>query len=394
MRITLACIALVSTDAVRYSSKSLNFKDHTKSFDCNNDCGASLWDGFSCDYCKGSGGRDTCVYSPVKSFESKSYSEKVQFYDDKIQKAGLVNPETRSAGELLPVLLASSVQTSFDNFAPEMPSGRVKGIHTLASHCKINLEVGSSPYTGLLSEGSHQGFIRMGPAGPVGEGGMTPGLGFKFPRSGIHSGDFVSMWNTDGDQSLNFFASNMSNKISPATGALVVLANKFEQATICSTQVGLSDFCTYDQSGRKSSPKFPYKLFFSPTKEVQQNTDSSKTKDDVLNEISFPSGTKIFDVYACGSPMGDESSPVSTLEKSCGSPLPLGSITTTGQCVRSDYGDKSLHIRHQRIEEDWALRPDFKTGPAACGRTSSDWSAGSPKGCKNAFSTSMLDTDE
>jgi hypothetical protein len=387
-------LLVASTQGVRYSkSGSLNFQEHTAGGTCNNDCGASLWDNFKCDFCKTGSGRGNCVYSPVKSFESKSSSDKVNWYEKKIQGSGVVNPDTRSTLELAPLLLSQSVNTVFDNFAPEMPSGRAKVIHAHASHCKIKFDVGSSPYTGLLGRGSHEGFIRMGPAADIAEDGMTPGLGFKFPRTGVHSGDFVAMWSTGGGQPFNFFASNMSNHVPPAEGAKLVVAKKFEQATICATHVGLSDFARFDGNGRKHDPKIPYKLFFVPTKGVQQSA-GQKTIDQLLKELSFPRGTKIFDVYACGSPSSHETIGVTTLEETCGSPHSLGPMTTTGQCVESDYGDQSLHIRHTRIEEDWEVMPAFKkVAQAACGRANSDWAAGSPTSCKDSYHPSMLDTD-
>lgn len=386
-------LLVASTQGVRFSkSGSLDFRDHTAAADCTNDCGTSLWDKFKCDYCQTRKGRGNCVYSPVKSFESKSSSEKVKFYDEKIQGSGVVNPDTRSTVQLAPLALKQSVDTVFDNFAPEMPSGRVKAIHSRGVHCKIKFDVGSSPYTGLLGRGSHEGFIRMGPAADL-ELGMTPGVGFKFLRSGVHSGDFVAMWSTAGGQSNNFFASNMSNHVPPAEGAKTVLAKKFEQATICAPHVGLSDFARYDSHGRKYAPKIPYKLFFVPTQEVQR-TAKPKTKEQLLKELSFSSGTKIFDVYACGSATSRETIGVTTLEETCGSPKYLGPMTTTGQCVESDYGDQQLHIRHTRIEEDWELMPEFKkVAQAACGRSDSDWRAGSPSRCGDAYHPSMLDTD-
>eukprot|EP00954_Amorphochlora_amoebiformis_P022265 1352073-Amorphochlora_amoeboformis.AAC.1 len=37
----------------------------------------------------------------------------------------------------------------------------------------------------------------------------------------------------------------------------------------------------------------------------------------------------------------------------------LGSLVTESECVTSKYGDEKLMIRHQRVEEDWSLRPDW-----------------------------------
>merc|ERR1719384_1606242 len=81
-----------------------------------------------------------------------------------------------------------SMMTVFDNYKPEMPKGRKKVIHMVGSMCKIDLKIWkNSPYTGLLAHGTHKGLIRIGSA-VASPDGLTPGLGFKFPRTGKHSG--------------------------------------------------------------------------------------------------------------------------------------------------------------------------------------------------------------
>merc|ERR1712066_225723 len=57
-------------------------------------------------------------------------------------------------------------------------------------------------------------------------------------------------------------------------------------------------------------------------------------------------GVKLYDVYSYESPAS-------------GAEL-MGTLTVTdSDCVSSKYGDEKLFIRHQRIEEDWAKRPDW-----------------------------------
>lgn len=368
---------------------------------CTSECGTSVTDSHSCDTCSTSrcgkwgltGRYDHCSYSPQTSFESQSFSDKIKYYNQNLAR----DPNTRVTSPSLPnVLLGnfrSSVHTTFDNYLPEMPEGREKFIHTVGSVCRVDFEVASSSkYTGLLSPGTQKGFVRLGSAAAPTEDGLQAGWGFKFPRSGVPSGDFVAMHSTSAGQSFNFFANNISNHIAPASGPLVVLAKKFEQATICSTQVGLSDFAKYSQSGSKSSsPKFPYKLFFSPTRDVQTRT-TRKTADQLNEEFaSWSVGITMFDVYACDTPTTFENETPGSLEKHCGGRSYLGKVNLAGKCSASDYGDQKFHIRHQRIEEDWALKPSFKSvGQEACGRSRSAWRAGSPDRCEGA---EMLNSD-
>jgi len=272
-----------------------------------------------------------------------------------------------------------------------MPAGREKNIHTIGAVCDIEFNVGSSAYTGLFGRGSHKGFVRLGTATEPDEEGITPGVGFKFPRSGVPSGDFVAMHNTDGGQSWNFFASNMSNHISPAKGPKILLAKKFEDATICSPQVGISHLAMYDQLGKAFTPKFPYKLFLVPKVSTSLSTRTVAEYIEAFEKLSV--GSTLFDVWACGKPIVDrEMEAAGSLERNCGSPSFLGSMKLTNRCSASDYGDRNLHIRHQLIEEDWQLEPSFLEGAqAACGRSNRDWADGSPKHCDGAYS--MLNSD-
>lgn len=226
-------------------------------------------------------------------------------------------------------------------------------------------------------------------ADPSATGGVTPGIGIKMLRSGVHSGDFVLLHTLKLGQSWNFFEYNMSNHIPPAAGAAEqALANKFEQASQCSPQVGLSDMARYSRDGSEHSPPvFPFKVLFVPSSSVQTTT-KQKTVDQLHEEMAnFRVGTTLYTAYACGTPRGDESHPTDgPVANICGSALRLGEVKTTSQCLTSKYGDESFHIRHQRIEEDWALKPEFfKSGEYdarfACGRDASLSIAGAPVPC-------------
>jgi len=400
-----ACLVSELTEAVRSVRQDAQVSSgrdvHTaKQCLCTANCGVSVLGGLSCDKCDtskcGNGlpffKWDYCAYDPVESFESKSASQKIQYYEEKIAANPRITVEYGNNLKILSSSWGTSVRTSFDNFLPEMPPGREKNIHTVGAVCTVDLEVSSSRYSGLFGRGSHRGFVRLGLAAAPDDEGITPGIGFKFPRTGVPSGDFVSMHNTDGGQPWNFFASNMSNHISPAVGPKVLLAKKFEDATICSGMVGLSHLAAWDQNGnRVSSPKFPYKLFFVPKVKTQ---NSPTTVAEYIKQFEgFAVGTKLFDVWACGSPKEDETPAATNLEANCGSSSFLGSVKIAKECKASEYGDKQFHIRHQRIEEDWDLEPSYLEGAqAACGRSDKDWKAGPPDLCPGAH-TFMLNSD-
>jgi len=363
--------------------------------ECASSCGATIDDGFDCDWCstKDSCGHrsilygyyDYCVYPDSAAFEKLSFEQKDAYFEQKITKDtkhGSYAPQS--------VILTESSQTSFWDFKDELPAGRVKGIHSVGAVCKFQLDVEqNSPYTGLFATGPQHGWVRMGGATGWDKSskGYPPGLGIKFSRSGIQSGSYVALVTLDAS-TWNFMAYNFSNHIPPpASVATKILVKKFQQASQCPSQVGLSDMATYSQDGTKASdPKFPFKLFIVPSQEVQR-TDTPKSIDDVMDDLeSFKNGTKLFTVYACGKGNGQaEMTPTAGgVEAACGEPFKLGEMVTTSACTTSAYGDASFFIRHQPIEQDWQLNPDILKqykAKAACGWSSDPTPSGIPKQC-------------
>lgn len=399
----LSAALLIPALGIRKSNSKSNVAEQATidGCTCKSECGSSLKDLHTCDSCKTQGrcghwavtGRwDTCDFSLNKRFESKTYKQKISYYWGKIT-------QNRERTQNIPNpfgAFTSSMMTVFDNYMPEMPVGRVKMIHAVASICKIGMEISSSsPFTGLLGPGMQEGFIRMGNAVPY-DKGMTPGLGFKFLRSGVQSGDFVALRSLDMGQSWNFFQNNQSNHIKAATGATGVLAKKFEQASQCAVKVGLSDLARYSQDGTKhANPEFPFKLFFVPSSspKVQMSTEEHTLEQVHAHMDSIPVGQTLYTVYACTKPLGEELDPV---DGGCGGQLRLGEIKIKGdKCTRSKYGDEQFHVRHQRIEEDWQIKEEyFKQGAfnahKSCGRKSRDVEIDGAPTCGEA---SMLETD-
>jgi len=332
-------------------------------------CDADVGTKFQCDTCKTQGSCGTwsvfgrwgyCDYRPstVESFISQAYDSKMDYFWSKITANTTKYPEYPLLSNFL-----SSVRTTFDNYKPEMPPKREKMIHTIGSVCKFDWQINTdSPYTGLLSPGRKRGFVRLGGALDPKSfgGGLTPGLGFKLPRSGVHDGDFVMLYSLAFGDQWDFFKLNQSNHLSIAEGfGAGLLVAKFKEATQCPTQVGLSDLARYAQDGTESaSPKFPFKLLMVKGPDVRTGTKGN-TVDAIHSEIdALEVGTVLYNVYACTKPVGDESKPSENLD-ACGGARLLGAIKTASKCTTSWYGDKSFHIRHQRIEEDWQLEPSY-----------------------------------
>ena len=248
-----------------------------------------------------------------------------------------------------------------------LPDSRTKVIHGQGAVCQFSLAVAStSPFTGIFSPGTKTGLIRLGNAltvdepNPLHDTPMFPGYGIKFLRTGVRSADWVGLRRTGAGGSWDFMNASFSNHVKPDAALLAL--QKFQQASGCVDMVGLSDACSYGQDGVKvETPVFPFEVIFEPSGAIHF-PDQKKSSDDILRELaSIPAGTKLLDVYAFASPDSAKS----------GKSLKIGAISTTSACVRSLFGDNELFFRHQRMEEDFALAPEWlaqmeKFGDTTC----------------------------
>jgi hypothetical protein len=147
-----------------------------------------------------------------------------------------------------------------------------------------------------------------------------------------------------------------------APPSALIKLNKFQQASGCIDMVGLSDVCAHNQDGvRVENAVFPFLVDLEPT-HIVNFTGIKKTNNQLLAELaSIPIGSELFHVYAYASP----------LDKLNGTKTLLGSVTTSSACYQSLFGDENMFFRHQRMEEDFSLRPDWieemaQLGDPAC----------------------------
>lgn len=290
---------------------------------------------------------DYCVYPKNNTYEGKSWDQKL----DILWNAVVANPGMGSYPNVLN-MLGESIQTSFDNHHDTMPNGRIKYIHSVGAVCKFSLMISpDSPFTGVFGPGQiNYGLIRMGSAVPVtSKVSMTPGIGVKILRTGIPSANWVVLRSLDAQESHDFFNTTQSNHIDPPTGVTAVLGVKFGQASNCITQVGLSDAARWTQAGDHiESPKFPYEIIWTPTHAV--NTNGATTTEALVHMLeTIPIGTQLYRVSVYETPW----------DKYNGKPTELGVVATASECRGSKFGDNVLFFKHQRMEDDWALRPEW-----------------------------------
>lgn len=129
-------------------------------------------------------------------------------------------------------------------------------------------------------------------------------------------------------------------------------------------QVGLANLAKFDRHGNEATPiQMPFKVMLVPTTAVKGiSKPQSKTIDELFAEImAIPAGTAIYKWYACGAAAGAaELTPTKgPLWKACKQPTYLGEIRTTDKCTTSGWADRYLMYRHDRIEDDWKLAPEY-----------------------------------
>jgi len=332
---------------------------------CKDMCASSRFNStglFACDRCHvgkdcdsgtwAPGGKwDYCHYPKMVEYEEQTAQQKMKQLWKEVTRRGVVGTPgpLKSALGVAKSMIGESMRTAFDNHWDVLPEGRTKVIHAQGVHCKFELEIKKSTFTGLLAKGKQRGIIRMGSATSLGAfGAPFPGLSFKFPRNGRQSGNFVALRQsgltkkTDG---YAFFDKPFSKHVAPPK---VLEDLKFDQASDCVSMVGLSDVCSYAQDGTEAGERleFPYDIQFEATSDKVHLPNKKMSDEDLLGNLSkIEKGTELLNVYTLASPTATRKF--------------LGKLTTTSECVMSKFGDQSLFFRHQRMEEDFVKKPEW-----------------------------------
>ena len=144
------------------------------------------------------------------------------------------------------------------------------------------------------------------------------------------------MYSLKGQTSFNYFAHDFTNHVphfgSEMTLAEKLLDKKFATASDWNTMIGVKDLAEFDSNGKKeSSPNFPFRLVFHPTKAAHELFKDIQPSDDQyflqekLNNI-FLDG--LYEVYA-------EPTPGAKVIK-------IGDIKMRTAFKNSNYGDDTL----------------------------------------------------
>lgn len=241
-------------------------------------------------------------------------------------------------------LLFDDLSLSFEHYKDYLPYDHVKRIHTTGGVAKaIWRNTGNHSYTGLFQSESNPAIVRMSLADTT----FIPGISVKLFRDGMESANFAALHALERQGGRNFFQETFSNHIAQPTQLHHMIAfYLFGRVSQPAEMIGISDFATHNQTGVEvEEPRFPYRLKIKPEVNLTNSyVDGDSVKDQLT---SIKNGTLIYHVYALDTPdvKGDG-------EK-------IGEIVTESDMIYSAAGDKFLFFRHQRIEDDFALRPDF-----------------------------------
>jgi len=151
-----------------------------------------------------------------------------------------------------------------------------------------------------------------------------------------------------------FFKHDLSNHV-PSFGSWApigskLLYEKFLTASLWPTMIGLSDFATYDQTGKSyPNPKFPYRLIFHPTSRWHNFfSDSNPGIPFNVQLVRFLTSGPLYEVYAQDQPLQQNSQLIH-----------IGTLDLNGPASTSYYGDRSLFMEHTRFENDLNIVPDW-----------------------------------
>ncbi|KAL6052660.1 hypothetical protein QOT17_018455 [Balamuthia mandrillaris] len=264
-------------------------------------------------------------------------------------------------------LFVESMDVTFDTVADDMPyqyfnlTRREKLIHSVGATGLFKWKsIGNHNYTGLF-QGADYGVIRLSAAAkpdPSSSHPLAPGMALKFLRDGVPSANFVAMFALTGQNCTNFFEHDFTNHV-PDLGKNApfqfrAIKAAFAKASKWPTFVGLSDVAKYTQDGKLvSKPVFPFRLVFHPTTAIHKMFPSNTPKSflDILKAV--PTGP-LYQVYAQGVAEGD----YMNLQL-------IGQVELTTPLATSDFADSLLFYKHQRMEDDFAIHPEWIPGAQA-----------------------------
>ena len=106
-----------------------------------------------------------------------------------------------------------------------------------------------------------------------------------------------------------------------------------------------------DQNGKRTnSVEFPWKLRFAPTGEYEFPSTVAEGYTNFLDDLmTITQGSVLYKVYAMDQP-----------EEMGGTEKLIGQIKLASELTTSNFGDEHLYFRHERMDDDLSLKPEWE----------------------------------
>jgi hypothetical protein len=186
---------------------------------------------------------------------------------------------------------------------------------------------------------------------------LFPCAALKIFRHNVPSGNFLFGGSKVGQRETDYFTHCQCTSMTEQMPRLVQpFVSKFWRYSDYPLSLGLRDTCRYNLQGEEveeADINFPFALIIRPRYTAQHKTNAEEDSfDSFLDEVlAIPAGTVLFDVFACPDPQS--ALDPTKLQR-------IGRITVTSEMIKSAPHDK-LFFRHEKKENDYALRPDWPT---------------------------------
>ena len=241
-----------------------------------------------------------------------------------------------------------------------MPLNRLKILHPTGIVALFKfVSYKNHSFTGAL-KGTDYGLMRISEVGTAkATADPSTSAGFKFFRDGVASGNMFTLHAFEGhgaeggENTYNFLRRDIdyNTHVDLPTNRCSLMTShaKLSQVSKHIGNMSVKNLSDYDQYGnRELSPKWPFMMRLLPRDPCPNTSDDFHIYYEHLPKC-IPAGTKLFDVMALDEP-----------KELGGVEVEIGYIETTSKMVTSLYGDTRLFFRHQRFEEDLAVRPHWK----------------------------------
>jgi hypothetical protein len=313
-----------------------------------------------------------------EEYESWTAEDKFHFWEAALEEELSTNQDKSpneqsgnfpSAAGKIHFLTTDDFSPTFERFRDDLPYTHEKRIRSVGGvglvtwHPTPNMS--ANPYTGFFATGTPHALLRLSYTSPNDESGTTPGLSLKVFRNGIPSSSMLAMESLQGQTSGNFFDFDLSNHLAPASSTLLkYVGHRFAQYSCPSTRTGLSEvalstdsivtmndeYPQQQQQVQRSSValvNFPFRVIFRPNPTLTQQFATYPPEGSLFDILTvLDVGTTLYDIYAVPDAESAEE-------------IHVGHLELTRKLQPSVLGDKVLFFRHQKVEEDYVLRPQY-----------------------------------